>query len=149
MPPMQAPPRPQPLMFEIPLDQRFEILHPADAALAIANGIRRPIWGNIWLVGGGPSCQIRFRDYLQTMLERMGIGMLPEEAFTSEPYCEDWLDTSESQALLQYQRHTFEEIMNELAAAASPGPFVHLILPLVRPLVRRSILKMSPYLTKK
>ncbi len=79
-------------------------------------------------------------------MERMGVGKLPEEAFTKEPYCTDWLDTSESQALLQYQRHSFEEIVNELAEASSPGPFVlHVVLPVIRPLVRRSILKMSPY----
>lgn len=149
MPPIQAPPKPQPIMFTIPLDQRFEMLHPADAALAIANGIRSPIWSNIWLIGGGQRCQIRYRDYLQTMMERAGIGKLPEEAFTREPYCTDWLDTDESQALLQYQRRSFEEIVNELAAASAPHPFMRMILPLVRPLARRSILKMSPYLTKK
>lgn len=147
IPPIQAPPSPQPIMFTIPLDQRHEMLHPADAALAIANGLHSPIWGKIWLIGGGPRCQIRYRDYVQTMMERMRIGKLPEEAFTSESFFSDWLDTSESQALLQYQRHSFEEIVNELAAAASPGPFVlHVVLPVIRPLVRRSILKMSPYL---
>lgn len=147
MPSIQAPPSPQPIMFTIPLDQRFEMLHPADAALAIANGLRSPIWGKIWLIGGGSGCQIHYRDYLQAMMERSGVGKLPEEAFTKEPYCTDWLDTSESQALLQYQRHSFEEIINELAMASSPGPFVlHVVLPVIRPLVRRSILKMSPYL---
>jgi len=37
------------------------------------------------------------------MMEVMGVGRLPEEAFGSEPAYMDWLDTEESQRLLQYQ----------------------------------------------
>ncbi len=82
------------------------------------------------------------------MMERMGVGRLPEEAFTSEPYCTDWVDSSESQVLLNYQRHSFQQIIDELAAATDPGPVAHLLMPLLRPFVRRSILKMSPYLKR-
>ncbi len=149
IPQLEEPHRPQPIMFTIPLNNRFEMLHPHDVALALANGIRSPIWGKLWLIGGGASCLIRYGDYLQTMMERIGIGKLPVEAFSTEPYCTDWLDSSESQALLQYQRHSFAEIIRDVAAAADPGPFVRLLMPLLRPLVRRSILNMSPYLKKK
>jgi nucleoside-diphosphate-sugar epimerase len=145
MPPITAPHKPHPIMFEINLDTRFEMLHPDDAALAIANGIRGPIWGKIWLIGGGPRCQIHYRDYLQAMMERTGVGKLPEAAFSQKPYCTDWLDSTESQDLLQYQRHSFEEIIDEMAKSADPGPIAHLILPLARPFVRSSILKLSPY----
>lgn len=147
MPPLEAR-KPHPIMFTIPLAQRFEMLHPTDAALAIANGIRSDIWEKIWQIGGGASCQVRYEDYLHSMLERAGIGRLPEEAFGPGPYCTDWIDSSESQALLNYQRHTFEEIINEVAAASDPGPVGKLAVRLGRPLIRRSILKMSPYLGK-
>lgn len=146
VPPL-IPHSPHPIMFTIPLNNRFEMLHPTDAALAITNGIRGSIWGKIWLIGGGPTCQIHYRDYLQTMLEALGIGKLPEKAFNTEPYCTDWLDSSASQALLQYQRHSFQDIIGELTAAARPAPIVRLMMPVIRPLVRRSILKMSPYLS--
>ena len=145
MPPILTPHKPHPIMFTIPLKERMEMLHPSDAALAIANGLHSPIWGKIWLIGGGQKCQVHYGDYVQTMLERMGIGKLPEDAFTTQPYCTDWLDTHESQALLSYQRHSFEEIIRDLSANSDPGPFVRLILPLARPLVRRSLLAMSPY----
>ncbi|HZR39386.1 MAG TPA: NAD(P)-dependent oxidoreductase [Ktedonobacteraceae bacterium] len=150
MPPLPpaTPHKPHPIMFTIPLKQRFEMLHPRDGAMAIACGLESPIWGKIWLIGGGSSCQIRYGDYLQTMMERMGVGRLPEEAFTSEPYCTDWVDSSESQVLLNYQRHSFQQIIDELAAATDPGPVAHLLMPLLRPFVRRSILKMSPYLKR-
>jgi nucleoside-diphosphate-sugar epimerase len=145
MPPA-VPPKAQPIMFDIPLHQRFEMLHRTDAALAIVNGIQNDIWEKIWLVGGGKNCQIHYDDYVNVMMERMGVGKLPEEAFTTEPYVTDWLDSTESQALLHYQRHTYDDIINELTRAADPGPLVHVIMPLIRPFVRQSILKMSPYL---
>lgn len=135
--------RPHPIMFRIPLETRFEVLHPHDAGLAIANALHCPeVWGTIVLIGGGASCQVRYRDYLGAMLDAMGIGPIPEEAFGHEPYCTDWLDTTESQRWLTYQRHTFADVIHDVTAAA--GPARHLA-PLVRPLVRSWILHMSPY----
>jgi nucleoside-diphosphate-sugar epimerase len=141
-------PRPiHPIMYRIPLDTRLEMLHTYDAGLAVANGIvREEIWGRIWLIGGGPSCQVRYRDYLERMLEVMGVGHLPEQAFGHDPYCTDWLDTEESQRLLQYQRHSFEEIIRDVAQYAGPPAPIRTLMPLLRPVVRRQILKLSPYL---
>ncbi|GHO78919.1 3-beta hydroxysteroid dehydrogenase [Ktedonobacter sp. SOSP1-85] len=140
-----------PIMYTIPLNTRLEVVHTHDVGLAIANGMHSPIWGKVWLIGGGPKCQIRYRDYLYRTLGEIGIQPPPDEAFApdSKPYCTDWLDTEESQALLQYQRHTFDEIMRDVAEATRPKGAVALILPLLRPLVRRQMLKMSPHLQQK
>lgn len=136
---------PQPIMFDIPLETRLECAHSSDIALALVNGLRSPIWGQTWLIGGGPTCQVRYRDYLETMLNAVGVGPLPASAFTTQPYCTDWLDSRASQELLQYQRHSFADIMRETTAAADPGPVVRFLMPILRPFVRRAILKMSPY----
>ncbi|GLV54974.1 3-beta hydroxysteroid dehydrogenase [Dictyobacter sp. S3.2.2.5] len=140
-----------PIMYTIPLNTRLEMIHTHDVGLAIANGMRSPIWGKVWLIGGGPECQIRYRDYLYRSLAQVGIQPPPDEAFApdSKPYCTDWLDTTESQALLQYQRHTFDEIMRDVADATRPKGVVALLMPLLRPTVRRQMLKLSPYLQKK
>ncbi|WP_207229228.1 NAD-dependent epimerase/dehydratase family protein [Ktedonosporobacter rubrisoli] len=145
MPPILRAHKPHPIMFEIALETRFEMLHPADAALAIANGIAGPIWGETWLIGGGPRCQIRYRDYVQTMMERMCVGKLPESAFSQQQYCTDWLESEASEALLHYQRHSFEEMLEEMLKHNDPGLLISLSMPLLRPFVRRSILKLSPY----
>lgn len=135
---------PHPIMFEIPLSQRFEVVHSADAGLAIANAITcDEAWNRVLLIGGGESCQMTYGDYLFGIMDCMGLGKLPEAAFTSKPYLSDWLDTSDSQALLQYQRHTFEDILRETRAQI--GARRH-ITRLLRPLVMRYILRMSPYL---
>ncbi|HEY7348064.1 MAG TPA: NAD(P)-dependent oxidoreductase [Ktedonobacterales bacterium] len=134
---------PHPIMFSIPLATRFEVIHTRDAGLAVANAMRSDeVWGRILLIGGGPTCQIRYRDYLGRMLDMMGIGMLPERAFGTEQYCTDWLDTEESQHLLNYQRSSFEDIMQELTRIVG---YKRQLAALVRPLARWYILRMSPF----
>jgi nucleoside-diphosphate-sugar epimerase len=134
---------PHPIMFRIPLATRFEVVHPADAGLAVANAMRtEAAWGKILLIGGGPTCQMRYRDYLGRMLDLMGIGMLPERAFGTAPYSADWLDTEESQRLLQYQRASFDDIMNQLTRIVGPRRW---LTSAVRPVARWYLLRMSPY----
>jgi UDP-glucose 4-epimerase len=128
-----------PIMYEIPLAQRFEVLHTLDAGLALANALTcDAVWGRMMLIGGGEACQLTYGQFLFTLLTAMGIGALPEEAFSTKPYVTDWLDSSESQALLQYQRHTFADIARDIEALSR-------LIPLVRPLVRYFLLRMSPY----
>jgi len=136
-----------PIMFEIAIDNRMETMHPADGALAVVNAIALPeLWsGRLLLVGGGKNCQITYREFFSKILTAMGIGMFPDEAFTKKEYVVDWLDTAESQRLLKYQRHTFDEIVAEIAALLGWKRF---FVPLARPFVRHSILKMSPYWKK-
>jgi nucleoside-diphosphate-sugar epimerase len=132
-----------PLMYRIPPETRIEALHPADGGLALTNALKtEAVWGQILLVGGGSSCQVTYRDYLARLLTAMGIGPLPDEAFSHEPYWTDWLDSAESQRWLQYQRHSFDDMVNEIAALLG---WRKLFVPLARPFVRRRILSLSPY----
>lgn len=132
-----------PIAFEIRLDTRMEVIHPRDLALALANALRcDAVWGKLWLIGGGASCQPTYGEYLGKILTAMGIGMLPDEAFTTQEYVTDWLDTEESQRLLQYQRTSFDEIVKEIAALLGWRKY---FVPLARPFARRAILRLSPY----
>jgi hypothetical protein len=79
------------------------------------------------------------------MLEAIGIGPLPEEAFGQPLYCTDWLDTEYSQRMLQYQRHTADEIIQGIAREVG---WKRYLAGLSRPIVRQNILKMSPYWKK-
>lgn len=135
---------PHPIMYRIPLATRIEALHPDDAGLAVARAVASDeVWGKVWLIGGGAGCQVTYREYLGKMLDVMGIGRLPDAAFGHDPYCTDWLDSAPSEALWHYQHHTYDEIVQDVARHI--GPVRH-IVPLVRPIVRRSILRLSPYL---
>src|SRR6185437_12209318 len=92
-------------------------------------------------IGGGPRCQHLYRDYLGAFLDAMGIGRLPDEAFSTEPYCTDWLDTEESERMLRYQQHTLDDVVRETAALLGwRRPLARML----QPVVRASILRMSP-----
>jgi nucleoside-diphosphate-sugar epimerase len=134
---------PHPIMFEIGLDNRIESLHADDAGLAIANALEVPeVWGRILFVGGGPSCQLTYREYLTRLLAAMGVDPLPEEAFSRAPYATDWLDTTQSESLLHYQRHSFDDIAEAIAASLG---WKRRVMPLASPLARAAILRLSPY----
>ena len=133
-------------MFDPPLWNRTEFVHTRDVGLACANAVTcDEASGKILLIGGGPKCQMCYGDFLSQMLETMGVGMLPEEAFGTEQYGMDWLDTAESQTLLKYQRYTAEDYVQEMRSII--GYKRHLAR-LFRPFVRRWLLSKSPYYKK-
>jgi len=141
--PILGPRDPHPIMFEIGLENRIESLHADDAGLAIANALETPaVWGRTLFIGGGPSCQLTYREYLTRLLAAMGVEPLPDEAFSTAVYATDWLDTVESQFLLRYQRHTFDDIAE--AVAASLG-WRRRLASAASPLARAAILRLSPY----
>jgi len=134
---------PHPIMFEIGLDNRIEALHADDAGLAIANALETPpAWGRVWFIGGGPTCQLTYREYLTRLLAAMGVEPLPEEAFSTAVYATDWVDTEESEALLRYQRHTFDDIAEAIAKSLG---WKRRLVSVASPLARAAILRLSPY----
>jgi nucleoside-diphosphate-sugar epimerase len=141
--PILGPRDPHPIMFEIGLANRIESMHADDAGLAIANALETPeVWGRVLFVGGGPSCQVTYREYLTRLLAAMGVDPLPDEAFSAAGYATDWIDTTDSEALLHYQRHTFDDIAE--AVAASMG-WRRRVASAAGPLARAAILRLSPY----
>jgi len=135
-----------PGMFDVPLDNRIEFLHTRDAGLAVANAVTCPdVWGQVWLIAGGPRCQFLYGELVRRILEALGIGMLPAAAFGQTPFCTDWMDTAPGEALLHYQRHTLDDYIQDMLVLLGPR---RLALRLFRPLVRASLLRRSPYYHK-
>lgn len=130
-----------PGMFDVPLGNRMEFVHTRDVGDAIANGVSSDeIWGRTLLIGGGQACQYTYREIVEAVLGGMGIGTLPEDAFTTAPFPTDWIDTSESEALLQYQSRDLEDYVAEMVRRA--GVKRHLIRAF-RPLARLVLLTRS------
>ena len=132
-----------PGMFDVPLNNRMEYVHTRDVGLAFANAVGCPdVWGKTLLIGGGPRCQYVYGEITQKVLEGMGVGMLPEEAFGSTPFATDWIDTVESQQLLQYQRHTLDDYVQDIREQSG---YKRVGIRLFRPLVRTLLLKQSAH----
>jgi nucleoside-diphosphate-sugar epimerase len=125
-------------MFDVPLDVPVECLHARDAGRCLANAVGSDaVWGRTLLIGGGPSCRVRHRDLVDATMQASGVGKLPEHAFTLEPYYLHWMDTTDSQHLLDYQRTSFANHVTELHQSLRRQ---RALVTLLRPLVRRFVL---------
>ncbi|MGB9824982.1 MAG: NAD-dependent epimerase/dehydratase family protein [Candidatus Hydrothermia bacterium] len=134
-------------LFEISLKNRMEYVHTKDVGLAIAHGVRSDkIWGKILLIGGGERCRYYYGEIVEKVLEGIGIGMLPREAFSDNPFATDWMDTSESQELLNYQTRTIDDYVKDIRSALGLKIF---FIKLFRPTIRFLLLKKSPYYRKR
>ncbi len=138
------------IMYDIPLDQRIEVADTRDVALACVNSLIAETIGKTLFIGGGEGNQLYQRDYVSLILEAVGIGMLPEEAFKKaksldDYYHCDWMDTKEAQEILHFQRFTFTDFIKKFRKKVS---FRRFIITIFRPLVRAILLAKSPYITK-
>ena len=132
-----------PGMFDVPLDNRMEYVHTRDVGLAMTNAVSsEDVWGKTLLIGGGPRCQYHYREIVGRILEATGVGMLPEEAFGTTPFPTDWVDTTESQRLLDYQQRDLGDYIQEMTVLLG---YRRYLIRAFRPIVRRWLLGKSPY----
>ncbi|MFX1577135.1 MAG: NAD-dependent epimerase/dehydratase family protein [Promethearchaeota archaeon] len=136
-----------PMLFEIPLDQRIEFVHTRDVGTAFAHAVTAKTLNKVLLIGGGKSSQMLQREFIAKILNAMGVGMLPESAFRvatkpEEWYYTDWVDTTESQQLLQYQHHTYDQYIDDLKRTIG---FKRYLGRLFRGSAQKRLLAQSPY----
>ena len=131
-----------PLMFAIHPKVRVEYVHPKDVATAFANALDNPAAaGKTFFLGGGKSCQAYWGEFNSIFLQAIGCGSLPDEAFGTEGYYTDWMDTEDSQRILQFQHHSLQDYYQETAQKVK---WVRPLLTLASPLIRRYLLSHSP-----
>jgi hypothetical protein len=132
-----------PLMFHMPLDTHIEICDTKDVGLALVNAIEcEEVWGETFNIAGGKECRTTYREYLNDMMELFGLGrnFLPEEGFAEKDFHCGYMNTSKSQTILNYQRHTLEDYYNEVKKKI--GPKKH-FMPVIRWIIRLNLLKRS------
>jgi nucleoside-diphosphate-sugar epimerase len=129
------------VMFNASASTRIEYIHPDDVALAVVNGLGYDaVIHRILNLGGGESCRIYTKDLFDAVFGAMGLSAVPDEAFGNKPYYTDWLDTQESNRLLNYQRHSFEDFERECKKKMRP---IRPLMFLIRPLADWGILRFS------
>ena len=132
-------------MFDASPDGRFEAVHEDDAGLAFANAVDcEEATGHILYIGGGGSCQTTVLDFYNRMLGAIGLGPMKVSSLRpGEPYFYgDWLDTEESQKLLQFQRHSIDDIITSMRRSVGP---LRYLLTLASPLITWKLERRSPH----
>jgi len=137
-------------IYSIPLEQKIEFLHTYDAGLAIAQSVDIALVNRYFLIGGGKDNQFRNKEFLSKYFKILGLGKLPENiskvALSDDDwYYTHWMDTAESQGLLNYQKHSFEDFLNEFKNGKRILIF---LITLFRPFIKILIKKNSPYSKK-
>ncbi|WP_372747501.1 NAD-dependent epimerase/dehydratase family protein [Litorivivens sp.] len=133
------------MIFDIAVDTRIEYVHPADCALAFANAVAcDEAIGKHLLLGGGPSCQCTGKEFNDGILAAYGIPAMPDHVFKkgTPAFYGDYLDTEESQRLLQFQRHSLHESL--MHSRKSVG-VLYYVIKLFGPLIRTALASRSPY----
>jgi nucleoside-diphosphate-sugar epimerase len=133
-------------MFSASPDGRVEVVHHDDCALAFANAVDcDEAVGKTLYIGGGEQCRSTAHDFYNRILAGMGLGPIRAEALRPGPahFFGDWVDTEESQRLLQFQRHGMDDIVTELRRKIGwmYGP-IRLLSPLITGMIERK----SPHL---
>jgi len=130
-------------LFSISPNTRMPFLHFEDAAFALATAVdKNNAYGKILNISGGEGCRITYKTFVDSILETNGLGTFPEEYFGNDKdFYNDWMDTSEGQKLLNYQRKTFFDWVAEYKNEV--GPIKSFLVTLIRPIARRITLKHS------
>jgi nucleoside-diphosphate-sugar epimerase len=130
-------------MFIVPLENRVEFCHPDDATLAIVNSVKYfdKVKGRTLIISGGPNQRIRYKDLVDIALGTFGLPLPPRHKFAEEPFALDWYDTSESQALLNYQNKTLDDYSRDLVAQF-PSPLIALMRHFIGPVFGRLIVRL-------
>ena len=128
------------MLFAIDPATRMEWVYPDDVALAQVRAAQTPqAIGKTLMIGGGQGCRLTFDEFYGALFDATGVGRFPPQAYGRGPYYCDWLDTDESQALLDYQRTTFDAFIAQLRRASRfSRPVVRLFSPLIRLFMLRS-----------
>ena len=136
------------VLFDMPLEQRVEFVHTRDVGLACANAVTADVIHKILLIGGGKESQMLNREFLSKTLDAYGITMPPDVAFKipkndDDWFYTDWMDTEESQRLLQYQTISFDEFIKQTKKDLG---WKRSLFRLVSPIAKWYLTRKSPFL---
>ena len=105
------------LMFHQPLDTSLEIATPQDTARAFVRALdkQQQLSKQIFNLGGGESCRIDYKGFLERSFEIFGLGDLdfPDKAFAEKNFhCGFYEDGDELENILHFRNHTLNDYFN-------------------------------------
>jgi nucleoside-diphosphate-sugar epimerase len=134
------------LMRSMPGDNRIHTVDARDVALAFANAVDREatIAGKALLIGGKESYVMLQRDLEDDLMTAAGLGRLgPSASLPGDPGDDrgwsftGWFDTTEAQALLDFQEHDWRQTTAWIAESQGRMRIILCALgPILRPVLR-------------
>jgi len=114
-----------PIMFHQPVDTHIELVTSEDAGYGLVQCLECPedFWCRVYNMGGGPECRIVFIDYIDKMMNLLGVGdyrkIMERNWFALRNFhCCWWEDSYILNDYLGHWRSTLEDHYQQAAAAA-------------------------------
>lgn len=112
-------PKTDPLMFNMPLETKIEIVSARDTARAFANGIEHldKLNKNTYNLGGGEECRTTYKDFLKGVFNIYGLkySKLDQSAFADKGFhCGNYLDGDVLNDIVDFRQDTLETYYNYL-----------------------------------
>ncbi len=137
------------LLRSLPADNRMHSVDARDVALAFANGVDREatIDGKVLLIAGNESYVHLQHEMEGDLMSAVGLGRLgPSASLRGDPDDDrgwsftGWFDTTESQALLDFQQHNWDQTLAWIAESQGHMRTVLRGLgPILRPVLRTAL----------
>lgn len=110
-------PKPNPLMFHMPLATKLEIATAKDTGIAFSNALnyKNKLNKNIYNLGGGLLCRTTYKDFLKESFKRMGLDYkyLNESYFAKSGFhCGYYIDGDKLNNIINFQKDTLEDYYN-------------------------------------
>lgn len=137
------------LMFHMPLDTKFEICTPEDTARAFLHAVFKSelLIGRIFNLGGGESCCMTYREFLEKSFRIYGLGSFnfPKYAFAERNFhCGRMIDGDDLEHILGFRQDTFQTYFEKTKNGVNP--FIRCVAILFRPIIKWVLLAQSePY----
>jgi nucleoside-diphosphate-sugar epimerase len=134
------------LYFEglLPIDGRIQTVDVRDVARAFAAATTADAVGETLLIGGDDTHRLVQGDIAPAMAAAMGLvggmptGLKGNPDSDDDWFNTDWMDTTRAQQVLDFQRHSWPDMLIETADAAGfKRPLLRLIAPLTREIFKR------------
>ena len=105
-----------PILFHQPVNTHIELITKEDAGYGLVQTLEAPdeFYGRVYNMGGGPSCRVVYKDYLERMMRIFGLGdyrkIMPLNWFALRNFHCCWYDDSwVLNEYLGHWRHSLED----------------------------------------
>ncbi len=109
-----------PLFFHMPLDTSLELATTRDTGVALVQAIHhsKKLKNSIFNLGGGETCRISYRDFLQRSFSIFGLGgfNIPEKAFAMQNFhCGIYADGEDLEKILHFRNETVDDLLRQMS----------------------------------
>ncbi|MBJ7328536.1 MAG: NAD-dependent epimerase/dehydratase family protein [Solirubrobacteraceae bacterium] len=132
----------------LPSDERIHAVDIRDVATALVSAAQADVSGKVLLIGGDATCRLTKEQMGNDVSAALGIrGGLPagrrgDPADDGAWFAVDWMDTAQSERLLEFQRHSWHDTLRSIHDAVG---WRRPLLLLASPVARLALAIRSPY----